>query len=436
MRTYIIIASMFWALLCNAQPLTLTMQECRDMALAHSEDLKMTANDVSGAELDYKIARNSRLPQLSGSAMGMYMAPDTDLGGMTLSMKGTWTAGLTLTQPIYAGGKITSGIKLAKMGVEANRQQQRATRATIIADADNAYWTFIAVREKQQMLLSMLEYINSIYTQVKNSVDVEMATSADLLRVEAKRSDFNYQLEQANNGLEMCRVNLCNMIGVDFNTEIQTADTIVAIDRTISGDFSYDLVSNRPEYKLLQSQIDISREQIKMVRADYLPTLAFSAGYSYYGNLKLKGFADDGTGNMMPFSQNYKDGSFSMMLSLSIPIWNWGEGHKKVKKQKLAVENARLNLEKNSRLMSIELRNAYNNLQSSISLIATAEAGERNATEALRVMTDRYEVGMCTLTDLLEAQSQWHSARSNVIEARTQYKIYETDYRHAAGMLE
>ena len=86
--------------------------------------------------------------------------------------------------------------------------------------------------------------------------------------------------------------------------------------------------------------------------------------------------------------------------------------------------------------MSIELKNAYNNLHSSESLIATAESGEREAAEALRVMTDRYEVGMCTLTDLLEAQSQWHSARSNIIEAKTQYKIYETDYLHAAGLLE
>lgn len=61
-------------------------------------------------------------------------------------------------------------------------------------------------------------------------------------------------------------------------------------------------------------------------------------------------------------------------------------------------------------------------MHSSESLIATAESGEREAAEALRVMTDRYEVGMCTLTDLLEAQSQWHSARSNIIEAKRNIK--------------
>jgi len=263
-----------------------------------------------------------------------------------------------------------------------------------------------------------------------------MATSADLLRVEAKRSDFNYQLEKVNSGLEMCRMNLCNVIGVDFSTQIIPADTTIVVNKSAHYSFGQDLIANRPEYRLLQKQIAISQEQIKQVRAEYLPTLALSAGYSYFGNMRMKGFADDGTGNKVPFSQRYNDDSFSLMLSLSVPIWNWGEGHKKVKKQKLAVENARLDLEKNNRLMSIELKNAYNNLCSSESLLATAEAGERDATEALRVMSDRYEVGMCTLTDLLEAQSQWHSARSNIIEAKTQYKINETDYLHAAGLLE
>lgn len=356
MKIHIIIATLLLAFTCQAQPLVLSQKECRQMALTHSEDIKISSNNILQAELDRKVARNSLLPQLSGSAMGMSMLPDMDFEGMTLSMKGTWTAGLNLTQPIYTGGKIVSGIKLAKLGVEASHEQQKVTRSNVIADADNAYWTYIAVIEKQRMLESMLEYINSIYIQVKNSVDVEMATSGDLLRVEAKRSDFNYQLEKVNSGLEMCRMNLCNIIGVDFSTQIVPTDTTITIERSANYPFGQDLIANRPEYRLLQKQIDISQEQIKQIRADYLPTLALSAGYAYFGNLKMKGVADDGTGNMMPFSKRYNDDSFSLMLSLSVPIWNWGEGHKKVKRQKLAVENARLDLKKNNRLMSIELK--------------------------------------------------------------------------------
>lgn len=252
MKTHIIIASLLLAAICHAQPLVLSLKECRSMALGHSEDMKISSNNTLQAVLDHKVARNSLLPQLTGSAMGMYMAPDMDFDGMTLSMKGTWTARLNLTQPIYAGGKIMSGIKLAKLGVEASHEQLKVTRANVIADADNAYWTYIAVMEKKRMLESMLEYISSIYNQVRNSVDAEMAISADLLRVEAKRSDFNYQLEKVNNGLEMCRMNLCNVVGADFSTQIVPTDTIITIDGSAHCSVGKDLISNRPEYRLLQ----------------------------------------------------------------------------------------------------------------------------------------------------------------------------------------
>ena len=242
MKIHIIIATLLLAFTCQAQPLVLSQKECRQMALTHSEDIKISSNNILQTELDRKVARNSLLPQLSGSAMGMSMLPDMDFEGMTLSMKGTWTAGLNLTQPIYTGGKIVSGIKLAKLGVEASHEQQKVTRSNVIADADNAYWTYIAVIEKQRMLESMLEYINSIYIQVKNSVDVEMATSGDLLRVEAKRSDFNYQLEKVNSGLEMCRMNLCNIIGVDFSTQIVPTDTTITIERSANYPFGQDLI--------------------------------------------------------------------------------------------------------------------------------------------------------------------------------------------------
>lgn len=436
MKIYIFIAILLLSLSAKAETLELSQSRCREMALTTSEDLKISVNKVKSADYDYRIARNSMLPQLKGSAMGMCVWPEMDMGGMSLSMKGAWMAGLSLTQPIYVGGKILSGIKLAEMSKEVAQEQVRAQRVDVIANADNAYWTLIAVMQKHKMLETMLDYIDAIYTQVNSSVEAEMAIQADLLRIEAKRSDFLYQMEKVKNGVEMCQMNLCNLIGVDMYTNIIPTDTVMTdeINMVLAPDSTS--ISRRPEYKIMEKYIDITREQIKQVRADYLPTLALSVGYNYYDNIKLKGYASDGAGGMVPYTSKFNDGLTSLMLTLSVPIWNWGEGHKKVKKQKLEVENAQLDFEKNSRLLNIDLANCYNNLRSSILMIQTAEIGERDAAEALRVMTDRFEVGMATLTDLLEAQSQWYSARSNTIEARTQFKIYEIDYKRAAGILE
>ena len=194
-------------------------------------------------------------------------------------------------------------------------------------------------------------------------------------------------------------------------------------------------IALRPELKLLEQQIAARQQQIKMVRGDILPQIGLSAGYAYYGNIKLNGMTADPQGNYIPFTQKLDDGIGLVMASVSIPLFHWGEGLKKVKKAKLDLQNAQLDLQRNSRLLSIEVRQAIQNLTDGYNLVQTAELGSRQANENLRVMRDRYTNGLSTLTDLLDAQSQWQQAESNRIEALTQYKTYETEYLRCTGRL-
>lgn len=144
----------------------------------------------------------------------------------------------------------------------------------------------------------------------------------------------------------------------------------------------------------------------------------------------------DAQGNYVPFTQKYDEGLGLIMASVNIPLFHWGEGAKKVKKAKIELQNYRLDLERNTRLLSIEARQAVQNLTDGYNLVQTAKIGCRQADENLRVMKNRYDASMCSLTDLLDAQSQWQQAQSNHIEALTQYKIYETEYLRTTGRLE
>ena len=124
------------------------------------------------------------------------------------------------------------------------------------------------------------------------------------------------------------------------------------------------------------------------------------------------------------------------MLSVKIPIFHWGENRKKVRKAQYGLRNAELDLQKNSRLLDIEVQQAIRNVQDGYLLILTAEKGLQQAEENLRVTHNRYAASMAPLTDLLDAQSQWQQAQSNLIEAQAQYKIYETEYLRTRGELE
>lgn len=416
----------------SGQTLTINRDACRRMALKHSENLKKAENGVTQSELDRKIARTAYLPKFDATASAMYMLPDIDMMGAKMQTHGAYLAGIQLVQPIYAGGKITAGRKLSDLGRDAAQNQLEISRMDVLNEADNAYWTYIAVRDKVRLMQSYIDMIDTLYYQTQTAVDAGMAMGNDLLRISAKRSELHYQKKKAENGAELCRQALCNVIGTDYDTEIEPTDTLP--ECAAPSDLEYDITA-RPEYRLLQLNVDVARQQVNMVRGDFLPTVGLSLGYSYYGNIKMKGVADLGDGNYYPYTQEYRDGIASGVLSVSIPLFHWGEGFKKVRKAKLSVDNAMLDLNRNTDLLDLEVRQAATNLEDGWNMITSARLALDLATENLRVMQNRYDEAVSTLTDLLDAQTQWQQARSNMIEAATQYQIYQTAWLRATGRL-
>lgn len=413
------------------QTLNLSQQQCRELALQHNEDLKKADAAVRRAELDRKIAFAAYLPKLDGSLSAIYLN-DQDLMGQTLQLRGMYLAGIQIVEPLYAGGQITAANRLAKLGKECQEEQRRKTRMQIIADVDKAYFNLISVRGKVQMLEAINRQIEELGRKVSVSVDAQLATSNDLLRVQTKLSELQYQLQKARNGEELCRLALGSTLGLGLDELVYPTDTALVIKAPENLD---ENIAGRPELALLQKNVSVKEAQLKKERSNYLPTVALSAGYTYYGNLKVKGTTTLPDGSPYNYTQEYKDGVRMGMLSVSVPLFHWGAEIKKVKKAKIEVEDAKLDLQKNTRLLSIEARQAVQNLTSGYQMIETAELGQRQADENLRVMQDKYDASMATLTDLLEAESQWQQAHSNLIEAQTQYKVYETEYLRVTGHL-
>ncbi len=416
------------------QALRLSLADCRAMALQYSEDMKKADNQKRQADLDKQIAFTNYLPKLDGSVMGEYMFPDMDMMGVELRMHGSYFAGLTLTQPIYTGGKIVAANRLAKIGQQVSAEQQRATRMDILVDADHAYWTYLAVLSKVKVLERYSAQMDTLKAQTGTAVEAGMATDNERLRVDTKQTEISYQLQKARNGAELCRLSLCRVIGADYDTAIELTDA-PSVDPLSAESLSTDL-TERPELRMLDMQVAAERQKMKLTRAELLPTIGLSVGYTYYGNIKTRAMVDAGDGTYVPYTSEFKDGIGLALLSVQIPLFHWGENWKKLSKSRIAVANSQLDRQKNERLMDIEVRRAVLNLSDGRRMVDTAETGLSQASENLRVMTDRYQSSLSTLTDLLDAQSQWQQAESNLIEAQTQYRIYETEYQRAVGTLE
>ena len=415
-----------------AQPLSLTLEDCRKLALEHNEQIKTANNAVEKAKLDRQIAFAQYLPKVDGSLTGIHMK-DQDIIGMSLQTRGTYMAGINVTLPLYAGGQLTAANRLAQIGQTVSEEQQRKARMQVIADVDNSYYTLIAVRSKVQMLQAYAQQMQELYNRVQLSVRVQMATENDLLRIASKQSEINYQLQKATNGEQLCQLALANQIGTDFEQAITPADTVLAPTSMPQLDEDF---SSRPDLHLLQQQVKANELQVKRARANYLPTVALVGTYSHYDNLKLKGALKNLDGTPINVNHTFSGGRPYALLSVNVPIFHWGAELKKVKKAKLDLSDSQLQLEQYERGMRIEVRQAVLNLTDGQRMVETATIGQQQADENLRVMRQKFDNQLCTMTDLLDAQSQWQQARSNLIEAKTQLKIYETEYLRVTGQLD
>lgn len=433
-KNFLLLSAFLVFINSHSYALELSLKDCKEMALQSDEDIKIARNNLNQSSLDKGIAKTAYFPKIDGVGSAFFLTPNSSMGDlMEIQMKGVYLAGFSLTQPIYTGGKIINANKLAKVGQEVAKDQLEATRMDIIAEAEKSYWMYVAVLSKIDMINSYLTQLDSIYEFTKSAYELGLTTKLSLSRVDTKRSELQYRLRQAESGADLCRLVLCRVIGVNETESIIPTENL-DVNVPYPGNFAG--IENRPELHMAQKNIEAKRYDVKMILADYLPTIGLQLGWNAFGNLKMKSFVEGLDGNYYPYTSTMNYKGFLGALSVSVPIFHWGEGYKKVKKAKIEVENAELSFEKNRKMMELQAHQAFSNYEDGIELIKSAEKAYIEASQNLDLMQDQYESGLMTLTDLLEAQSEWQTSFSNLIEAKTQYRINRVEYLRSIGLLE
>ncbi len=444
----------------------MTLERARELALSKNEDIKIANATEQKYMADQKAARTNYLPSISADATGMYMHDKieqelylptytTDLTTGTLSpnvainpatgdvimsadgipvfneyaylplevsLRGAYMAGLTIEQPLFTGGKIIAGNKMADIGVEMAEENIQLKRMDAISEADNSYWMYVSVQSKVQLAEKSVDMLKGLLDRVENSYNAGLVNRNEVLKVQVEYDDARLNLQKAKSGLELTRMSLCRVTGLDFNTPIVT-DTTILFSKEIFSLFGTEDVTSRPEYKILEKNIELEEQRIKTVRADYLPTVGMSAGYNYIGGIEMN-------------SENYSQDGFNIMASVSIPLFKWTEGKQKIASAKTQKSIQQYELEKNDGLLRLEIENAKLNLQDAALQIEISESALVQANENLKISNDNYKVGRELLTDLLIAQTQWEKAYNAVIESKSAYKLQETEYlRVTAGLL-
>lgn len=317
-------------------------------------------------------------------------------------------------QPVFAGGQIVNGNRLAKVGEEASRLQLRLSENEVEKTAEQYYWQIVSLEEKMKTVNAVETLLKDIHKDVSVAVEAGVAMRNDLLQVELRQNDIESQKLKLDNATLLMRMLLaqyCGLQDTDFSLEYNPEALSPVIEKQ---DHQLALLST-PEYQLLNKQVEAAGLQHKMAIGSNLPTVAVGAGLVYH--------------NMMESGRSFG----MLMATVSIPISDWWGGSHNIKRKKIERQKAIDQLADNSELLKINMQSAWNNVQEAYRQLGIARRSIEQATENLRLNRNFYQAGTITMSDLLEAQLLYQQALDKRTDAYTDYQNKLLAYRQAVG---
>lgn len=329
-------------------------------------------------------------------------------------------------QPIYMGGAITAANKMADIAENMMSVSAESTLQNTLYNIDQAYWQVVSVRQKERLANSFLEVVKKLDDDVEKMIREGVATRADGLKVKVKVNEAEMNVTQAQDGLVLSKMLLCQLCGLPLDSDIKLADedkNDIVIASTADDMNVQTAIENRPELKLLQNTVDIARQTTKLVRAAYLPHIALTGGYLATNPNVYDGY------------RNKFGGVWNIGVLVHVPIWNWFEGEYKVRATKAATSMANLELTEAQEKIELQVTQCKFKLREANKKLAMAAKNVEKAEENLRCANLGFHEGVLTATEVMEAQTAWVQALSQKIDAQTEVQLSQVGLKKALGIL-
>jgi outer membrane protein len=447
MRNYIMIMTL-GLLFCAPSVLAqhaLTLDECRHLALRNNAVTVTSALELEAARQQRKTAFTKYFPSID--AGGMYFSAQKDLfelrtaGGnlpvydgnpahipsatqfaympsSTMSMLGTGTIGyVDVVQPVFAGGRIVNGNRLAALGVEVRELRRKLASNETASKTEEHYWNVITLREKSHTLDRYEQMLTALQGQVADAFRSGLVLKNDLLKVELKLNEIRLSRSKLESGRTLALMALCQYIGIPYDSTIALTDTLPAAEdpRKYFVDHDAALVT-RAEYALLGKSVEAGDLQTRMTRGEYLPSLAVGV-----------------TGRYIELDRNEGRTLGAVFGTLSVPLSGWWGGAHDIEMHAVEEDIARVRFRNNAELMLLELEKAWLDLSDAYRQIRLSVDACAQAEEQVKVNQDSYDSGVSTLSDLLDAQAEEQRTRDQLTEARAKYQILLVTYLQMTG---
>lgn len=428
---------MLWMMGCvtiTAQ--TLSLDSCKALAMRNNATVRNASLDVEAAREVKKQAFTKFFPQVTAIGGAYYAAKPLieysidDIGNanvrqqlhnlyfeygaamglpdrLSLCENGVM-AGVTALQPVFMGGQIVYGNKLAEIGVMAAELQSQLTCDQVLQLLEETYWQTLSLSEKQKTLRQAMDFLDTLYRDVTTATNAGLVTKNDILKVTLKQDEIRSNMLKVENGIKLSTMFICQLIGIEYNENLTFRDNLpkrMNPEKLSEADVK-NAVCRRRESQLLELQIQAEKLKKDIAIGESSPHLIVGASASY-GNPVFDHFS----ANAMAFA------------TLQVPLTGWWETAHKIRQQNFLIQKAENERTDLVAKMELETRQAWSNIEEADSQVALAETSVQNAAANLQDTKTNFEAGLVPVSELLEAQTMLLQTQNQLTDALIDLKI-------------
>ena len=440
----------------------LTLQQCRDSAMANNQDLKIARQKVTVAGHDRKIAMSNWFPDISVSGAYMYNSRDIHLipqeasdvlTGLGTPLQGTmlnkigdilngigndinsaleldtqniFIGAVSVKQPVFTGGKIVAANKIASLAEELAQSQYDTGCRQLAAEVDKAYWQIVSISWKEKLARDYSDLLQQMLHDTELMVNEGMATQSDLLSVKVRANEAQMLLTKAENGLSLSKMLLCQLCGMDMDSEItledEQAERIPEPEKGQEKGYA-DIIAGRPEIRSLELAEEIYDRKVTVERAGMMPQIALTGNYIITNPNMFHGY------------RNSFGGFFNVGVTMKIPIIHGLEASQKTKRAKAEAELMRYSRDDAMDMVTLQVSRLHKRMEEAIETTGIAYRNLESAEENLRTATVGFNEGVITSNTLFAAQTAWLQAHTGYLDAWIDVQLSRSELLRAEGCL-
>lgn len=386
--------------------------------------------DLQSQSYQFNLVKNPMTGEPIKGPDGQYIPETVALipkEAMTYDIHNVFFGAITLTQPIYMGGKIVAMNKLTHYAEEAAKAMHNSEAENIIYAVDAAYWQVVSLKAKKKLAVSYVALLDTLHSNVEAMMRQGVATKSDLLTVDVKLNQANVDLTKVDNGLVLSRMALAQVCGLPIDTRMHLADEdsdFLQSSAPIATSYNMaDIYARRQDLRALKMGIEALRQKEKVAKSDMLPKVALIGAYTFSNPNMFDGF-----------SKRFS-GAFSVGAMVSIPLWHWGGNYNKYRAAQSETRMAEFRLSDAKDLIDLQVSQSAFKAQEAVKTYNMTLSNLEKANENLRQATLGFHEGVMTADNVMEAQTAWLKANSENIDAQIDVRLCDVYLSKVLGTL-